>query len=138
MTSTERQIIHHLTTALGAVQVTESERGVYLDLDNTATDVNVSLQRWRGLHEVTETAIYCFETPNMQVSWTRFGDEMPEPYRDLVTIRFEQIIEGLQTRSSTFHFYMDPKAFKSAVTKMTEEPVYTETTKLVEATDEND
>jgi len=132
----DRQIVHHLTTALGAVQVTESQRGVYLDFDNTATGINVHVERWRSSIEIADTDIYCFETPNMKVTYCRFDDSMPEEYRDLVTFRFEQEIDG-QVRQSSFYFYMDPKVFKDAVANMTEEKLHTTATGAAEATDEN-
>lgn len=116
----DRQIIHHLTTALGAVQVTESERGVYLDFDNTATGVNMHVERWRGAVEIADTDVYCFETTNLEVSYRNFNEAMPEGYRDLITFRFQQDIEG-QVRQSSFYFYMDPTVFKNAVANMVEE-----------------
>ncbi len=132
----DRQIIHHLTTALGAVQVTESGRGVYFDFDNTATGINMHVQRWRGTIEIVDTDVYCFETPNMKVTYGRFDDSMPEEYRDLVTFRFEQEIDG-QVRESSFYFYMDPTLFKKAVANMTEEKLHTTASRAAEATDEN-
>lgn len=129
----DRQIIHHLTTAVGAVQVTESPHAVYMDFDNTATSVNMHTERWKRTHEIVETSVYCFETPNMQVTWGKFDDSMPEEYRDLVTVRFEQDIDG-QSRYSIFHFYVDPTVFKKAVAGMTEETLHTTATRATEGT----
>lgn len=136
MPAPDRHIIHHLTTALGAVQVTESKRGVYLDLDNTTTGVNIHVERWRGAAEIVDTDVYCFETPNMKASYRRFDDGMPEEYRDLITLRFEQEIDG-QVRESSFYFYMDPTVFKNAVANMTEEMVPPTASRAAEANNEN-
>lgn len=135
MTVPDRHIIHHLTTALGAVQVTESERGVYLDFDNTTTGVNMHVERWRGAVEIVDTDIYCFETPNMSVSYRHFDSSMPEEYRNLVTFRFEQEYEG-QVRQSSFYFYMDPAVLREAVANMTEETVPPTSSQATEANDE--
>lgn len=135
MSTSDRQIVHHLTTAVGAVQVTESPHAVYMDYDNTTTSVNFHTERWKRTHEILETSVYCFETPNMKVSWGRFDDSMPEEYRDLVTIRFEQDIEG-QSRYSVFHFYIDPSVFKKAVVGMLEEKLHTTASRATEDNNE--
>lgn len=122
MSNPERQIVHHLTTELGAIQVTETPFDVRMDFDNTATNINMTVDRWHNRQMIVETVVYAFETPNMSVKYTRLDDTVIEKYRDLVIVSFRDETET-ETRNSTFYFYVNPEIFRQAVAAMEQEAI---------------
>lgn len=127
MTTSERQIIHHLTTQLGAVQVTESDSDVRLDVDNRATFVNLSVDKY-NMHniELCNTMVFVHETDNILVSHTKVDSELPR-YRNVVSLIFEKE-DGDVMRRSSINLYIDPKKFLEAAQNMeTESDDETET-----------
>lgn len=112
------QIVHHITTALGAMQVHETSKTVQLDFVNTTTGVNISVDRYRDEWEVGTSIVSVLDTPNITVYWTHLEDIDDPKYRNVVSVCFEETVDGtLQT--SMVDFYIDPHVFKTAVEAMT-------------------
>lgn len=118
--TTERQIVHHLTTEVGAIQISESENDVRMDFDNTATHVNMTtdVYRMHGI-ELARTAVFVHETDNMLVSHLTM-DSTVDRYRNVVSLIFENE-EGDVSRRTVVHLYVDPNVLKAAIEQMTSE-----------------
>lgn len=118
MQTPERQIVHHLTTEVGSIQLSQGENDVRLDVDNRATYVNMSVDRWL-LHgvDMSNTMVFVHETDNILVSHVPMESTL-ERYRNVVSIIVEKD-EGDVARRSTINLYIDPKVFKKAVAAMT-------------------
>lgn len=114
---TETEIVHHLTTPLGIVQVTENDHVVAMSYVNDTTSVDINTYMGVGSSEVScGTTAYVFETDNLDVKFAQLDENEPgEKYRDVVTLRFRT-----DYRETLIHLYLKPEVLKEAVANMTE------------------
>ncbi len=115
--NTEPEIVHHLTTPLGIVQVTENDNVVLMSYVNDTTSVDVNTYAGKGTSEGScGTTVYVFETDNLTVKYAELDETEPgEKYRDVVTLRFRT-----DWRETLIHLYLKPEVLKEAVANMTE------------------
>jgi hypothetical protein len=116
MTNQDQVLIHHLTTSLGAIQVTEGSYATILAFENTTAGFDIQAYRSLKHDDVTGTTAWLFNTGNLRVIHTKRDDMPDDPYQHLVSLEF-----GSQTGNmSIIHIYMDPEEFKQAVNNMME------------------
>lgn len=116
MTNKEQVLIHHLTTSLGAIQVTESDYATILAFENTTTGFDVQAYRSLKHDDVTGTTAWIFNTDNLRVIRTVVEHSEDERYKHLVSLEFRSELGD----TTILHIYMDPDKFKAAVLGMIE------------------
>lgn len=112
MTNPDQHLIHHLTTALGAIQVTETENSVALYFENTTAGFDFrAFRSFKDTNDANTTA-YVFEVDTL--SATYYSEEDGDA--NLVTLEFRKA----DRPTSVVHIYMKPSDFKKAISNMQE------------------